>query len=312
MTDEKVKEKFRSVKSWGVSWYNFYQPTSDEVDFLKKKFSFLHHLDLETCLATKTQRPKIEINPRYTFFVLHFPYLNKKSEDIKVAELDVFLTEKVLITLSHEGFPFINSTFASAAASTKKADNLLAQGPEGLLFKLIRRYITRLSSLLDEIGLKVDEIDDKLFAGEERKLVGQIFQLRRDIIVLKTSIAPHIGIFTKLEQSANPENKMAEYWGSVTDNLGRLADRVENYRELIVGLSSTLESYLTYRTNEIIKILTIFSVILLPLTFITGAYGMNLANLPLASHPASFWLIALGMIVLVGAMIFFFRKKKWL
>jgi len=308
MTDE----KFRLVHSRGFSWYNFYQPASGEVDFLKKKFPFLHHLDLETCLATKTQRPKIEINPKYTFFVLHFPYLNKKGEEIKVAELDVFLTEKALITLSHEGFPFINSTFAGAAASIKKADNLLAQGPERLLFKLIRRGITRLSSLLDEIGLKVDEIDDMLFAGEERKLVGQIFQLRRDIIILKTSITPHIGIFTRLEQSTSPENKMAEYWGSITDNLGRLADRVENYRELIVGLSSTMESYLTYRTNEIIKILTIFSVILLPLTFITGLYGMNLASLPLANYSWSFGLIAFGMICLVVGMILFFRKKRWL
>jgi magnesium transporter len=305
-------EKYKSVKSQGFSWYNFYQPTSEEINFLKKKFPFLHHLDLETCLAAKTQRPKIEINSKYSFFVLHFPYLNKKSEEVKIAELNVFLTNKALITLSHEGFSFLNSVFSGAVVTPKKAENLLSQGPEVLLFKLIRRCITRLSTLLDEIGLKVDEIDDKLFAGEERKMVGQIFQLRRDIIILKTSIAPHIGIFTKLEQSPQPEHKMAEYWGSITDNLGRLADRVENYRELIVGLSSTMESYLTYRTNEIIKILTIFSVILLPLTFITGAYGMNLANLPLASHPASFWLIALGMIALVGAMIFFFRKKKWL
>lgn len=296
------------------SWLNFFKPDGETVAFLKKKYPFLHQLDLETCLTAKTQRPKIEFNQKYAFFVLHFPYFDKKAGKIKVAELDVFLGKRFLVTLYHENFSFIGSTFSSAIKDEKRRERLMAAGPELLLYRLLRRNINRFSSLLDRLGLEIDEADQKMFVQEARSLVEKIFRLRRDIVILKTSITPQINIFSQMEakSSTDPKDRLGEYWGALTDNLGRLADRLENYHELIIGLSSTMESYLTYKTNEIIKVLTIFSVILLPLTFITGAYGMNLASLPLAQNPLSFWLISLGMIALAAAMILFFKKKRWL
>lgn len=294
------------------SWYNFFRPSSEDIAFIKQKYPFLHHLDLETCLSAKTQRPKVDLYPNYVFFVLHLPFFDQVENQIKVSELNVFLGEDFIITLYHEDFRRLKRTFSDSLKSPKKAQSLLLNGTEILFFQLFRKEITNIFPLLDAISLRVENIDHQLFSGTEKDLVMQIFKLRRDIVVLKTSITPHIQIFEQMESRAEiKKDQSATYWGILADNLRRISDRIENNRELINGLSSTMESFLSYRTNEIIKVLTIFSVILLPLTFITGAYGMNLIKLPLANHPYSFWIIILGMMSLVGSMIFFFKKKKW-
>ena len=312
--EEKIAEKKVNVVTSGeVSWYNLYRPKISDIKWLKEKFPSLHQLDLETCLAVKTQRPKVDFYSDYIFFVIHLPFWENEEAQVQIAELNIFLGKNFIVTLYHQRFRRLKKTFSEGLKSEKKTKNLLANGPEILLFHLIKREISAIFSFLDKISMKMEKINRQLFSETEKNLVMQIFQLKRDIIILKTSITPQIEIFQQMETRSNQkQGNTGVYWGILADNLRRISDRIENNKDLINGLSSTFESFLSYRTNEIIKVLTIFSVILLPLTFITGAYGMNLAKLPLSSHPLSFWILLSGMLVLVFSMIFFFKKKRWI
>ena len=104
---------------------------------------------------------------------------------------------------------------------------------------------------------------------------------------------------------------MEDYWGNILDYYKQMFDMTEDYGELIEGLSQTFDSLQANRTNEIIKILTLISSILLPLTFLTGLYGMNV-NLPFQEDPRSFWIVIGAMVVIVSFMYFLFKHKKWM
>ena len=105
---------------------------------------------------------------------------------------------------------------------------------------------------------------------------------------------------------------MATFWSNILDHLQKIWDRLEDNRELIEGISVSNESLLTARTNEIIKVLTMFSAIILPLTLIASLYGMNIIGLPFASEPGALLIIALVMLILAFGMVFVFKYKNWL
>jgi magnesium transporter len=124
---------------------------------------------------------------------------------------------------------------------------------------------------------------------------------------------PQLPLFGRFEagQIEGYANNMEDYWGNILDYYKQMWDMTEDYAELIEGLSQTYDSLQANRTNEIIKILTLISSILLPLTFLTGLYGMNV-NLPLQDDPRSFWIVIGAMLVIVGGMVFLFKRKRWM
>ncbi len=105
---------------------------------------------------------------------------------------------------------------------------------------------------------------------------------------------------------------MEDYWGNILDYYNRMWDMTEDYGELIEGLSTTFDSMQTNKTNQIMKTLTLISSIILPLTFITGIYGMNYENMSISNNPFAFWIIVCTMVLIGAAMLIYFRSKKWL
>ena len=128
-----------------------------------------------------------------------------------------------------------------------------------------------------------------------------------------TVLKPQLRVFNKFESGVVKgfADNMEDYWGNILDYSNRLWDMTEDYGELIEGLSTTFDSLQANKTNEIMKILTLISSIVLPLTFLTGVYGMNVL-LPLQDDNKAFWIIVVVMILLIGAMLLFFRRKKWM
>ncbi|MBN1339511.1 MAG: hypothetical protein JXA03_09315, partial [Bacteroidales bacterium] len=134
-----------------------------------------------------------------------------------------------------------------------------------------------------------------------------------NIILLNTIFKPQLPLFGKFESGAIEgfAENMEDYWGNILDYYKNMWDLTEDYAELIEGLSHTFDSLQANRTNEIIKILTMISSILLPLTFITGLYGMNI-NLPLQNDPRSFLIVIGAMIIIAIGMYAYFKTRRWL
>jgi magnesium transporter len=189
----------------------------------------------------------------------------------------------------------------------------MGRGASHLLHDVVDRLVDYCFPILYKVDANIQEIEEDIFIEDVKGVVQEISWVRRDIIALQRIVKPQIAIVANLEHKDRPfiREELDVYFGDVLDHLYKAWDMLEDHRDVIEGLSDTANTLTTYRINEVMKILTIISVIMLPLTLLSGIYGMNIA-LPLANLPLSFLLILLLMAVIAGGMIFYFRKRRWI
>ena len=168
-------------------------------------------------------------------------------------------------------------------------------------------------TLILRIGTEVDGINYDIFSKKSEKVIEQLSITRKNIISLNTTFKPQVRVFHKFESGGikGYEEDMEDYWGNILDQYQKMFDLVEDYGELIEGLSHTFDSLQTNKTNEIMRILTFISTIMLPLSVISGIYGMNV-NLPFMQEGWVFGVIIAVMLIVVVGFIFYFKKKRWL
>src|SRR5690349_16892366 len=150
-----------------------------------------------------------------------------------------------------------------------------------------------------------------------RQTVYEISLLRRDIIAFRRIIRPQIGVIAALDRRAVALAPMLgedlrEYFGDLNDHLTKIWDTLEDYQDVIAGLSATNDSLTNTRINDVIRVLTILSVVLLPLTLVSGIYGMNFQIMPLIQHPYGFWITLGVMVLIVIGMLAYFRFRRWI
>jgi magnesium transporter len=184
---------------------------------------------------------------------------------------------------------------------------------DALLYLIIEAIMKESFPVVRRIGDDVDRANRELFDKKSEKVIERISMTRKNIILLNTVIKPQLRIFLSFEKG-NVEGyaeNMEDYWGNIHDNYQKMWDMVEDYQELIEGLSRTFDSLMANRTNEVMRILTLISSIILPLTFITGIYGMNI-DLPGQHKGVAFSLILGTLITIVVVMVIYFKKKRWM
>jgi magnesium transporter len=159
----------------------------------------------------------------------------------------------------------------------------------------------------------VDSCGKSLFSKHAEKTIEKISITRKNVVLLNTMFKPQLALFNKLQSGAIEgfAENMEDYWGNILDYYQKIWDTVEDSGELIKGYSTTFDSLQVNRTNEVMKILTLISSILLPLTFIASLYGMNI-KLPMQDHPQSFLIVGLGMGVIAVGMVVYFKMRKWM
>jgi magnesium transporter len=184
---------------------------------------------------------------------------------------------------------------------------------DALLYRILERLMRESLVLIRKVGQDVEYLNSQLFNKRAVRVIERISITRKNIILLNTIFKPQLPLFQRLE-SGNVEGyaeNMEDYWGNILDYYHKMWDMTEDYQELVEGLSKAFDSLQANKTNEIMKVLTFFSTILLPLTFITGLYGMNV-GLPFQDDPNSFFIVLISMIIIVAIMILFFKRKRWI
>ena len=287
-------------------------PTEEHIRDLKKVYD-IHPLHLEDIVST-VQRPKIDEEEDYIFFVFHFPQFNSETNRINSIEVDFFLTQNDLLVVIDTQFQTIEEIIQNIAGKKKEKEKYFAGGPGMLLYRILDNLVDSVFPLIDLFERGIEKIDRDVFADDPRNVTVQLSYLRRNVIFFQSLVKPELNSFASIEKSTHlfVTEEIKTYFSNITDHLKKIWDRLEDVIELSNNLSQTFESYLTFKTNETIKILTMFSVILMPLTLLSGIYGMNLAFLPLAEHPQALTYISLSMISVVAVMIGFFKIKKWI
>ena len=183
-----------------------------------------------------------------------------------------------------------------------------------LLYHLLNRLMLETNTLVQRVGAEVDLINYDIFNKKARSIIEQISVTRRNIILLNTTFKPQLRLLHMFESGGikgfvDPELiDMEDYWGNILDQYQKMFDLIEDYGELIEGLSQTFDSLLTNRTNEIMRVLTYFNTVMLPLTVLTGIFGMNV-EFPFPMGNLTFYIIFAVMVVITVSMLIFFNRR---
>jgi magnesium transporter len=299
-----------TIKIGRLKWLNVKTPTEEDFDTIENTYHF-HPLDIEDCHQSN-QRSKIDTYDDYYFLVLHFPNFDKQNRFIKPSEVKVFWGEEYLITIGKSHWS-VNQIFDDAMEQYKRGDDFEIGTSDAIFYAILEKLMNESVFLLRKVGLELELINRELFGKSPAKIIERLSVTRKNIIQLNTMLKPQLRVFNKFE-SGNVQgfaDNMEDYWGNILDYYNRMWDMTEDYGELIEGLSTTFDSLQTNKTNEIMKILTLISSIVLPLTLLTGIYGMNVL-LPLGNNNSAFWAILLIMFGIGGGMVAYFKKKKWM
>lgn len=292
-------------------WHHITNPTVEDLDFLRDNFHF-HPLDIEDC-SSFVQRPKIDCYEDYFFMVLHFPLMDKRSSLLKTEETKIFWGQDYLITVGNSHYVVQDYFNLTKLHPVEEDEDDISGTSDAVLYHILYRMMKETFLLVERMGTEIDYINRELFSSKPEKIIGQISRFRKNIIQLNTMFKPQLRLFNKFESGEIKgfADDMEDYWGNILDFYQKMWDMVDDYGELVAGLSNTFDSLQANKTNEIMRMLTIISTIVLPLTFISGLYGMNV-RLPFADLPNAFFIVNGICLGIVLVLLFFFIKKHWL
>lgn len=292
-------------------WRHIVNPTDENLEYLIDTYNF-HPLDIEDC-RSKVQRPKIDIYDDYYFLILHFPSFDNLNRFLTTKEVKIFWGKNYIVTIGNSHW-VVKKFFENIKDNFETfREDLNSDTSDALLYKILERLMKETLLLLDSVGNEVEKINLDLFSRKPETIIDKISVTRKNIILLDTMFKPQLRLFHKFESGdiKGYAEDMEDYWGNILDYYQKMWDMTEDYKELIEGLSKTYDSLQTNRINEIIKVLTLISTILLPITFIASLYGMNV-GLPMGGHPAAFWMVMGVMILIILGFILYFRRKRWM
>ncbi|MDP9385420.1 MAG: magnesium/cobalt transporter CorA [Actinomycetota bacterium] len=308
---ERDSPRVEVVESPGLRWINIERPRPADQAWIEERFEF-HHLDYEDVLS-RNQRPKVDEYDAYLFIVLHFPRYDKNVGRLNAAELDLFVGPDFLITLPNEPLQPVEYLFERCRTNEEAREELFSKGPGYLLYKIVDACVDASFPMLRKMGNKLEQLEDAIFEGESDKVVRDISNVKQEIINFRKIVRPQRAAFRDLERTKS--RYIAEdldiYFDDINDASERVWDLLENYKEVVEALESTNESVLSHRVNDVLRVLTAFSAIFLPLTLLASIFGMNV-RVPGQDEIQGFWIVVAAMVAMLGGMLGFFRYRGWL
>lgn len=299
------------VEAGGLRWYHAEDPQPADTAWLADQFSF-HPLDLED-VASINQRPKLDVYEEYLFLVVHFPRFDKDRGRLHAAELDMFIGPDFVVTLPEESIVPLPAMWQRVREQPEERDALLAGGSGRLLYEILDRCVDACFPMLGQLGRKLRRLEDDIFEGRSREIVKEISNTKQEIINFRAIIRPQRSVFRALERAkqAHFGEELDVYFDDLTDATERIWDVLENFKEIVEALESSNESVLSHKLNDVLRVLTAASVVLLPLTLIASVWGMNV-HVPGEGNLAAFWIIVLGMAGILVTLVLWFRSRGWL
>ena len=299
------------LASAGLTWVHLDRPHPTATDALAERFGW-HALDVEDVLS-KRQRPKVDEYPDYLFAVFHFPVYDKAVQRLNAAELDIFLGADYLVTLPNVELLPVTRLFHRCEEDERLRADLFAKGSGRLLYEVLDDLFDYCFPILDKIGHKLDSVEDDMFERRAEDVVRDLSDVKQEIISYRKIIKPERTTLRLLERRVErflPE-ELDLYFDDIVDSAERIWDLLDNYKEVVEGLESTNESVISHRQNDVLRVLTVFSAILLPLTLLASIFGMNV-DFPGSGTETAFWVMAAVMAGVAAGLLGFFRWKRWL
>lgn len=288
-----------------IRWIDLSQQDVPQLSLLAQRFGF-HPLTIEDCLHFN-QRSKLEAYEGYLFLVIHGFELEIESCEGAPLELHLFVGRDFLVTVHQEAIPSMEAVWNRMHHDEK----LLRRGPDFACYLLADAIADAYFPMLDEVTVKVDDIEDRILDDHDDVGLEELLKLKRLLVQLRKFISPQRDVLALLAKRGEGwvSEQTAIYFRDVYDHMLRVHENVESARDL---LGSALDAYLwsaSQRTNEIMKRLTLLSAVFLPLTFITGFFGQNFSHLPFSDDRLMGLMLASCVIIPTGMLLYFLRSK---
>ena len=289
-------------------WVDVTGPAAEEGRLLQEVFGF-HPLSIENALSV-IQFPKVESYPGYLYMVLHGIDAGADGEAFATRDIDFFLGPNYLVTV-HDG----NSrSVATLRGICDHHDRALAEGPVGLLHRIVDTMVDNYRPFIETIEGRIEALEEAAALGEER-MVRQVLGLRRDLAFMRRVLTPQRDVVARLARREFPVigDEMAYRFRDVYDHVVRSLDETILSQDRLTGILEVSLATISNRLNRVVQILTVMSTIFLPLTVLTGMWGMNIALPRLPGGEAwQFWWV-LGIMAAVSlAMLGLFRRNRWI
>lgn len=288
-------------------WLDLESPSTEEIELLSSAFHF-HPLAIEDCLS-ESSLPKIDDYGDHLFLILHGSTKDRIPGQFTTYEIDCFISRSYLVTVHFHP----SRSIERSRDRCLKGSPAIAKGLDFLLHEILDGMVDNYFPLLDDYDDLLDGLEDAVFTNPTNETLNKIFSLKRDVMHLRRVAAPQREIFNRLSRNDFPalSKKSAMYFRDVYDHLVRIYDLAESYRDLISGILEAYLSVVSNRMNEIMKVLTVIATIILPLTLITGIYGMNFEVMPELHLRYGYFMVLGTMAGLSAIMLIWFRRKGW-
>lgn len=284
----------------------FYWIDADTEDLLELQPLFgIHDLEVEDCLTEEEQRPKLEVHESHYFIVINS--IRFDDEEIFLRALNIFLGRHYLITVTKQK---IHELRAIKPILWEEEVN----SADRLLYHLVDLVVDNYFLVGDRIEARIEGLEEDILMHTKKSHLTEIIGLRSEILWLKKVLGPQrdvIGALNKKELRLF-DVQLQKYFGDIYENAVKIYETFETYRDLMGNLREAYQSSVANRANEIMRVFTALTTIFMPLTFITGVYGMNFDYIP-GMHDKNGSIVLLVVMVCLGfGMFYFFRKKDWL
>jgi magnesium transporter len=292
-----------------VTWVNVSGLHDTElIKQIGEKFS-IHPLVLEDILNTET-RPKIEMTDKYVFIAMKMLTYNTTEHEIVTEQVSFILGDTFVFSFLEKSDNIFNPI---QDRITNNYGRVRKQPSDYLFYALMDVVVDQYFLVLEQIEHNIESLDDEVITNTDRSQIEKIYNLKNKLLLTRRSIWPLREIFSRLtrEESKLINKRIMPYLRDLLDHAIQVTETIELQRELTTGIMETHLSMMSFKMNEVMKVLTIIATIFIPLTFIVGIYGMNFKYMPELEWPWAYFALWGVMICVVLLMVFYFRRKKW-
>lgn len=308
--------KIQKVEFPNFTWTNITDPNEKDIRQMGEKYNF-HPLDIADCLSL-SHRSKVDIYEKYTFITFLWPVFNRKTKEITPAEINFFIGKDYLITVQHNDLKVFSDFFNIFCVSSDLRQKYPGKSPERLMYEILNKLFIYCFPMIDHLSDDCDKIEKAIFTGKEKSMISEILIIRRNITDYRKIMQVHKNVLRKLIFTLKNSplyvmKKTDAYYESLRDFTKEIWDTLENLKERIEALQETNESQISFRLSDIMRILTIISVITFPVTLLATIFGMNtVKSMPFIGNPGGFWYVIGLMGIIIVLMLGFFKKKGWI
>ena len=304
-----ITECFQFRDTETVTWINVDGLGNTKViEDLGKHFT-IHPLILEDILNTE-QRPKMEDLGNYLYLNLKMLSYIEREKDVKIEHISMIIGSNFLISFQED----IGDIFDPVRERIRKDGRIRKFGPDYLAYALIDGIVDNYFAVMEKLEERVEDLEEELVTTPTQGSLNKINRLKKDMIFLRKSVWPLREVINNLERSESPLIKESTtiYLRDVYDHTIQVIDTLETFRDMVSGMIDIYLSGLSYKMNEIMKVLTLIATIFIPLTFVVGLYGMNFRNMPEINWEYGYYSVLVMMVIMVVGMLTYFRRKKWI